>query len=347
MERALVSRLGPEFAQVAKGDGKVIDKDETHIAVEYSEGDVVRIPLGLIPTSAEGTLYPNMLVSDLEVGDTVKKYDVLTYNSGFFKPSPLDPRRVDYMGGCVGRVVLREATYTVEDSSSISEAFAKRMQTSVIKSKSVHIGDFRQEVSGMLQVGDEVDLKTILCTIEDAVSADAGLYDEKTRETLKNWAAMTPRAGVVGKVSGIEVYYNGDIEDMSESLQKIVAANEKRRRRQAKRLGVEYTTGHVGRNVRIDGTTLEADQVLIQFFITTPVGMGIGDKLVVANQAKSTVGEILFGENRTLEGEEFDLIFGAKSFIDRILVSPFGIGSTNTTLRYIGELGYEMYFGKK
>jgi hypothetical protein len=61
---------------------------------------------------------------------------------------------------------------------------------------------------------------------------------------------------------------------------------------------------------------------------------------------KSTVGEILIGSNRTLEGEFIDAIFGAKSVIDRIVTSPFDIGTTNTVLRFIGEEAYADYFGE-
>lgn len=347
MGRAIVSRMGPEFAQVAQNHGEVIEKSEDHIVVKYKDGVEQRVPLGLIHTSAEGSMYPNTLATSLEVGDKVKPFDVISYNTGFFKQSPFDPRRVDYMEGCNARIAIREATYTVEDSSSISVDFAKRMLTQVSKPKSVKISDFHQNVTGLVKVGDSVDLDTILCTIEDTVSSDAGLYDEATREALRRWSAMTPRAKVVGKVEKIEVFYNGDIEDMSESLQKIVAESEKSRKRLAKKLGVEYTTGYVPRNVRIDGANLEQDQAIIIIHITTPVGMGIGDKLVVGNQGKSTVGEILFGNNRTLEGENVDVIFGAKSFIDRIITSPFVNGTTNTLMRYIGESAYEMYFDKE
>lgn len=344
MERAMVSRMGPEFAATAQGDGEVIERSDEHIAVQYKGGKVERFPLGLIHTTAEGSVYPNTLASGMQKGDKVKQFDVLTYNSGFFKPSALNPRRVDYMSGCVGRVALREATYTVEDSASISEAFAVRMTTQVSKLKSVRV-DFRQEVTELVSIGQHSDLDTILCTIEDAISADAGLYDEQTRATLRAWAAMAPRAKAVGVIAKIEVFYNGDVEDMSDTLQRIVDVSEKFRRRNAKLLGVEYTTGQVGRNVRIDGNNLEEGQAIIQVYITTPGAMGIGDKLVIGNQMKSTVGEILFGDNRTLANEIVDLIFGAKSCVDRIVTSPFVIGTTNTVDRFIGEEAFKMYFG--
>lgn len=343
MERALVSRMGPEFASVAEGEGKVIERTDTHVAIAYGE-KVVRYPVGLIHTTAEGSYYPNQLVCNLKEGDTVSQFDVVTYNKGYFKESPFDKRRVDYMPGCLARVALREATYTVEDSSSLSVAFAERMGTVVSKPKAIMV-NYEQNISGLLNVGDSVDLDTILCTIEDDLVGDTSLFDDDTRATLRRWTDMSPRAEVVGTIAKVEVFYNGDYEDMSESLQIIVSQSDKNRRREAKRLGKPATTGRVDRNVRVEGYNIEDNQALIRIYISNPVGMGVGDKLVVGNQGKSTVGEILFGDNRTLEGEVFDMIFGCKSFIDRIITSPFVIGTTNTTLRYIGELAYEMYFG--
>ena len=345
MERVIASRMSPEFAVTAKGDGEITELAADAITVTAKDGTVNKYPLGLIHTTAEGSVYPNTLATELKLGDKVKEYDVITYNKGFFKPSLLDKRRVDYMNGCVGLIALREATYTVEDSSSISVAFAERMGTFVSKLKTIVV-DFQDGVNGLVKIGQKTGLDTILCTIEGAVSSAAGLYDDATRETLRNWAAMTPRAKAVGVVAKIEVYYNGEIDSMSDSLMAIVADSEKERKRSAKRLGKEYVPAIVGRNVRIDGHTLEDRQAIIMVYMTTPVAMGIGDKLVIANQMKSTVGEILFGDNRTIEGETIDAIFGAKSVIDRIVTSPFDIGTTNTVTRFIGEEAYAEMFGE-
>jgi hypothetical protein len=345
MERVIASRMSPEFAVTAKVPGEVTELAVDAITITDNDGKVNKYPLGLVHTTAEGSVYPNTLKTELKLGDKVKVDDVISYNAGFFKPSLMDKRRVDYMNGCVGRIALREATYTVEDSSSISVDFAKRMGTFVSKRKSIMV-DFNDGISGLVKIGDKTDLDTILCTIEGAVSSAAGLYDDATRETLRNWAAMTPRAKAVGVVAKIEVYYNGEIDSMSDSLMAIVADAEKERKRSAKRLGTEYVPARIGRNVRMDGHTLEDGQAIIMVYMTTPVGMGIGDKLVFANQLKSTVGEILFGNNRTVEGESIDAIFGAKSAIDRIVTSPFDIGTTNTYLRFAGEEAYAEYFGE-
>ena len=103
-------------------------------------------------------------------------------------------------------------------------------------------------------------------------------------------------------------------------------------------------TGSVDQSLRIDGNGLELDQVAIKIYISHGVGTGVGDKLVFANQAKSVIGHVLEGTHETLSGTSLDAIFGFKSFLDRIILSPMIIGTTNTLLRVIGEQAAEIYF---
>jgi hypothetical protein len=89
---------------------------------------------------------------------------------------------------------------------------------------------------------------------------------------------------------------------------------------------------------------LEVDHVAIKVYITSNVGMGVGDKAVFGNQMKTVVGHILTGINETESGVQLDAIFGAKSIMDRIVLSPLIIGTTNTLLRVIGEKAAALYF---
>lgn len=345
MERAIAGRMGPEFAAVAKAKGEVIEMSEDHIAVKYEDGTIEKHALGLIHTNAEGSSYPHTLSTKLKPGDKFDKFDVLMYNVGFFKPSPTNPLRVDYMAGCMAKVALREAMYTLEDSSSLDVGFAARMLTYISKPKPITV-DFNNGIDNLVKQGDAIDLDTPLCIVRGEVSSDGGMYGSDDLDLMTRLGAQVPTAGAVGVVSKIEVWYNGEIDDMSDSLQAIVEASEKERRRKSRRLGTKYTTGQVPRGVRVEGNALEPHQACIVVHITVAVPMGTADKLVIGNQMKSTVGEMLYGNNRTLvSGEKLDIIFGAKSPIDRVILGPFSGGSTNTMMRYLGEHAYEMYFG--
>lgn len=341
-ERSMIGRMGKEFGAVASDAGKVIEKTKTKLVVKYQDGKEVSYRIGSTELSAEGTYYPHTLTTQLALGDSVKKGDVLYYNDGFFVPSPFDPKKVDYCFGVDTYVAFREANYTIEDSCAIDAEFAEGMSTSVTKVKS-KLADFDQDITNVLKVGEKVDLDSPLFQLRDAFTQ--GMDEDELTAAVQHFAALSPSADVVGIINRVEVFYNGEIEEMSESLRELTLVSEKKRKQEASDAGETFYPNKVNRFVRIDGTQIESKQALIVYHITINLGMGISDKLVFANQLKSTVGKVLFGKNRTLHGERLDAIFGALSGINRTVTSVYKTGGVNTYLRYVGEETYTRYFG--
>lgn len=342
-ERALIGRMGKEFAQVAKGDGVVKEVTDTNLIVEYKDGTTDTFRIGSSVVNAEGTRYPHELKTMLKPKDKVKAGDLLYYNDGFFVPSAIEKNKVDYSLGLNAFVAFREANYTIEDSAAISENLSKRMGTQVIKMRT-KVMEFDQEISQIVKVGDKVDLDTPLALIEDGFTSE--MDKDELAQALKRYSSNIVRAGDVGVVSHIEVFYNGEIDDMSPSLKALTTKSENARRKLAKEKGEKFFPNKVERNVRIDGNQVEAQQAILVFHVTATLGMGVVDKLVFASQLKSTVGKVLFGENKTLEGEEIDSIFGALSGLNRMVLSVYKQGAVNTYLRYVGEEAYKMFTGK-
>lgn len=334
------------FAQAAKQDGEVLDVDSKSIKILNADGSVTALELGRRFGSAGGLTLPHSLTTGFKKGDKVKKGDIIAYNEGFFEPDYFNPKQVAWKAGVMATTAVMEAIYTLEDSSALSPELAEKLGTSVTKIKTVVV-KFDQSVRNLVKVGDHVDLESILCTIEDAVTARADMFDEHSLDTLRLLSAMTPRAKTTGVVEKVEVFYHGDVDDMSESLQQLVAQADKERKALCRKLNEPVVTGSVDQSLRIDGNGLELDQVAIKIYITHNVGTGVGDKFVFGNQAKTVVGHVLEGVHETLSGTKIDAIFGFKSFLDRIILSPMIIGTTNTLLRIIGEMAAEIYFEEK
>ncbi len=345
-DQILAHKVDETFATTADLDGKVTKLDEDHMVVEYDDGTSAKIQLGRRFGSAAGSIYAHDLVTSFKAGDAVKKGDVLAYNEGFFEPSPFSKRQVSWKSGVLTRTVIIETAGTLEDSSYISHGLANKLATEVVKEKYV-IVRFGQSIRDMVRVGDKVDLDTILCTIEDAVTADNKLFDDASMSTLRLLSAMTPTAKVVGEVQKVEVFYHGDIEDMSDSLANIAASADRDRKRLCRKLGVPEVTGTVDQSMRIDGNGLDLDCMAIKFTIASTVGTGLGDKAVFGNQMKTVVGRVIEGIHETENGDWYDSIFGCKSIQDRIVLSPLLLGTTNTLLRVIGEKAALEYFGKR
>ncbi len=345
-EQVLAHRVDDTFAKVAEMDGKVVDLSDDHLTVEYTDGTKVAIETGKRFGVSAGSVYPNEIKTTFKVGEQVKKGDVLAYNEGFFEPTLFNKRQVTWKAGVIARTAILEAGFTLEDSSAITPRLAELLTTRTTKVKTI-IVKFDQSIRDLVKAGDKVDLDTILCSIEDSVTANNKLFDEDSLSSLRLLSAMTPRAKVVGTVEKIEVYYHGDIEDMSESLQELATAGDRDRKRKCRKLGTPVVTGSVDQSLRIDGSGLDLGCVAIQVYITSDVGTGIGDKAVFGNQMKTVIGRVLEGVHETESGKPFDAIFGAKSIQDRIVWSPMVIGTTNTLMRVICEKASDVYFAKK
>ena len=344
-EQILAHRTDGLFASAAPFNGTVTELTDTSIRVQYEDGSTQSYEIGRRFGTSVGTTLPNTLTTGFKLGDKVNKGDIVAYNSGFFEPLYFNPKQVAWKAGVMAKTALLEAVYTLEDSSAITQELADALATQVTKVKVIKL-KFDQSVRNLVQIGDQMDLETILCTIEDSVTARADLFDERSLDTLRLLSAMTPKAKTVGVVEKIEVFYHGDFEDMSESLQSLATIGDKDRRRTAKRLGKPSVTGSVDQSLRIDGEGLDLDHMAIKVYITGTVSAGIGDKAVFGNQMKTVFGRILTGVHETVSGVKVDAIFGYKSIQDRIVLSPLIIGTTNTLLRVIGENAADIFFNE-
>lgn len=280
------------------------------------------------------------------MGSKFKEGEVLVYNKGFFEPDPLDNRQVLMKSGVLAKTAILEQAHTYEDASVISEKLAGKMTTGSTKVRNIFVS-FDQSIRNLVKVGSDVNIETILCMIEDSVTADNQLFDEESMDVLKTMSTNAPAAKAVGKVERIEVFYHGDMEDMSESLQSIAKASDKVRVKRLKALGKKPTTGQVDGNVRIDKDPLDVDSMVIKVYITGEVTAGVGDKFVFANQMKSVCSGVMTGTNETESGVELDALFSYISINNRIVLSPEVIGTTTSLLKVMSKNVAKAYLSKR
>lgn len=345
-EKIIANRTSDLYAYTAKKKGKIISLEEDHITVEYDDGEIKVIELGRRFGLAEGSVIPHQLTTKLKLGDKVDKNDVIAYNENYFEPDFFNPRLVNWKLGSTAKTVILESTDTLEDSSAISERLSDIMATTITKVRNIVVG-FDQTIKNMVKVGQHVDLTSILCTIEDPITASNNLFDEETLSTLHSFSKNTPRAKYSGVIEKIEVFYNGETSDMSDSLKAIANASDRNLKRysQIKRKN-KTITGSVDSSMRIDGNPLELDTLVIKIYITTDVPANVGDKMVFGNQMKTVCGRVMSQEITTESGEIIDAVFGYQSISNRIVNSPFVIGTTNTLLKVISKKAVEIYKGK-
>jgi hypothetical protein len=343
-EQVLAQRTSDLFAYSARFKGRVLAKKNNSILIEYEDGTKKGIELGRRYGAAAGLTIAHDIVSDMMEGQTFEKGDIIAYNKGFFEKDILNPNNVIWKMGVVAKTVLWESPQTHEDASAISRKLADKLTTKITKVKQVVVR-FDQEIKEILSPGNSVEHRTILCTIEDPVTSNAGLFDENTLSSLQMFSNQTPLAKTKGVLEKIEIFYNGEKEDMSSSLRALADASDRALGSKLRSLGKTSLTGQVDESFRIDGDPLQLDHLVIKFYLTSDVSSGVGDKGVFANQMKTVFSEVMSYEMRTESGEEIDAVFGQKSIDDRIVISALTIGTTNTLLDVIAKEAVKLYKG--
>jgi len=343
-ETVLAHRCNDLFAATAKDKGKVESVSDKAITVVYSDGTKASFELGRRYGNASGAIIPHELKTIFKEGQTFKEGDCLAYNSNYFDLDPLNPRQAIFKMGVMAKTVLMDSSDTLEDSSAISEKMAKKLSTKVTYVRDILL-NFDQTVHQLIKVGSQVDSDSVLCIIEDVLTAQASEFDETNVDTLRLIAANSPKAKYKGQVERIEAYYHGEIEDIPEDVQDIIAASNRDRKRLARELGKPYVDGKVDASLRLEGKGLPEKHVVIRVYITSDVGTGSGDKGVFANQLKTIFRRVMTGKHETESGEEIDAIFSYASVNNRIVDSPIIIGTTNVLLKLISKKMADAYFG--
>jgi len=343
-EQVIAHRSGKKFAYTAKGKGTVVSIKNNVLKVKYEDDSVDAVEIGRVFTSGEGHTYPNDLLTTVQAGDTVEKGDVLVYNNWFFELSPFAPRQVVYKHGVPVRVALYESVNTLEDGSRISPKTSAAMRAYETEIRDLVL-DFKTTLHTLVEVGEEVHPDDTLCTMEDPSSSAADLFSESGVSSLQLLVDKAPRAKLHGKVDHIEIAYNGELEDMSPTLRKVVEEYDRKLRNKNRDLGDEVSEGRADESMRVNNQPLQMDQLVIRIFISHGRDAFAGDKGVLGNQMKSVFGQVIPGVFETESGVALDMEFSDKSIEDRIVRSSRKSGMMNALLIHTGARGVAAYRG--
>lgn len=344
-EQVIAHRSGKKFAYVATGKGEVVSIKNSVLKVKYEDGSTDAVEVGRVFTKGEGHTYPNDLICTVKAGDTVVKGDVLVYNNWFFEPSPFAPRQVNYKHGVPVRVALYESVNTLEDASRITLKTSAAMRAYETEVRDIVI-DFKTTLHTLVEVGEEIHPDDTLCTMEDPSSTAADLFSETGVGSLQLLVDKAPRAKLHGVVDKIEVLYNGELEDMSPSLRKVVEDYDRKLRNKNRDLGEDVFEGRADESMRVNNNPLQIDQLVIRIYISHGRDAFAGDKGVYGNQMKSVFSAPISGVFETESGVELDAEFSDKSIEDRIVRSPRKAGMMNALLIHTGMRGVKAYRGE-
>lgn len=338
-EAVLPIRVSDKFCITAEEPGKVISVTKSDVTIEYINKGKTKYRMKSWTSKEEaGSCYTHYMITNLKVGDTIEKDDTILYDSFFFEPDIFNPKRVIYRQGDVITVALTEDKETFEDSAGVHKRLSDRLKTVVTKVKSIKLSK-DDNIINLVKPGQKVEYTDILLTISDPIFANSKI-DEQTLSILQDLKNISPKAKFKGIIEKVEIRYNCEKDEMSESLK---LATEESDKRLIESFGFP---GKVNGSYSIEGVPLLAGEVQIKIYISGEDRMAIGDKAIFANQLKFTVGEVFDYDIATEDGTDIDATFGLTSIMARIVCSSLNMGTTGMCLEKLEERVIEMYFGK-
>lgn len=342
-DAVVASRLGSLYVARVEKPGEIVSVSKDFLKVVYDDGEKQGWEIGTIHGKAEGKAIPHIFTTDMSKGDRFEPGDILAWNTGFFERDFFAPRNVVMKTGAMFRTVLMENNDTLEDGSRIGARAQSKLATWTSKEKGILVR-FDQVVENLVEVGQDVAEDDNLCRIFEA-GTEGIATTNAALDALNKLVGNNPTAGKQGKVTRIEVVYNGNEEDMHPSLRAIAENDAKRRARYARETGKKVAkTGKISRPSFVSGEKVIPDTMVISIFIDSLLPHGVGDKHSMANQLKSVPGGTLIGINETLDGKEIDMIFGYRSVNDRIVGSPIKQGTVNTTMIAATDQYFDILF---
>lgn len=340
-EYVIPQRTKALFCKTAERNGIVISLNEKGIVVQYDDNTTIGVKLGFQYGNHEGSTFRHDVITPLKLNQKVKIGDAIAYNTSFFEPDFFDPNRIVFKNTITAKVALMESQKTLEDSCSISDSVAEKLRVNTTHIKSVVI-NFNQNILKVHDVG-AMAYGDILCFVEDEITSNTDVFNEENINTLLSLSRNVVKSKYNGTLDKIVVIYHGDKEDMSTTIRKLSDISDKNLKNESKSTNDEILTGSVNSDYRVDGNPLLLDTAEIQFFITTSHNTGVGDKTVFAHQMKSVIGDVFKEPIVTEHGEIVEAVFGAQSIANRIVMSPYIIGTTITLLKKIAENAVKMY----
>lgn len=341
-DEALPYLCSDMFAFKAKENGKVLEVTKDYMTIEYKDGtkDFIDLRENVKKNSDGGVFEVLKLDTDLKVGSTIKKGEIAAYDKKSFS-SNTGFGNLSTSVGILSKVAILETDEGYEDSAIISNRLSQNLMSQVVVQKSVLL-DEKTNVYNLIKKGKHVDVGDTLMIIQNAFDeedANALLRNITDTDYVSTVGRVPIKSKITGTVQDIKIYRSCDLEDMSDSLKKIVSDydSEIRKLRRAAKgsesgldLEPDYKLPPTGKLKN------SPNHVLIEFYLRYDDKMSIGDKVVYYSALKGVVKDIFpEGDEPRSEfrpNEPIDTMMSVESINARMVGSIISTGYINKIL---------------
>lgn len=297
-----------------------------------------------VKKNSDGGFYVTVtLVTRLKEGQKFKKDDIIAYDAySFSKASESD--NLAYNLGALTKVAIMNNDEGFEDSTSVSNWLSEALASEVVAmkdtpplSKSTHIS-FIAKVGDYIQEGDPLIIYQNAFEEEDANLLLRAIGSE---DIVSDLGKIRLKSKYTGVVQDIKIYRTCEINEMSESMAKIVTDYEKKIKATkamynkydipgANMLDPDYIMPQTGKLKNC------SDGIVIEFYVKYNDKLGVGDKCVAQSANKGVVKDIFPVGKEPFTAlrpdEKINAVFAARSFNARMVTSVFRAGAINKLL---------------
>ena len=345
------------FAFKAKNNGKVIEITPEYMLVEYTDKtkDYINLDEQTMKNSDGGFYITLQLITDLKVGSKFKSGDVIAWDKASFSKK-IGLQQLSYNVGCLAKIAILTSEDGYEDSGVCSEWLSHAMESDVVNLSSRALKP-NSDILFIVNKGDAVREGDPILIYQNAFD------DDDANMLLKNLNIEDDDISTVGKtvmnskvtgvISDIKLYRTCDIQDMSESLQKLFKAKEAKISKLKKISKDSLNPAQFDPDTKLEATgKMKAidDGVLIEIYMRYNDKLAIGDKLANLNANKVVLMDVYPDEEAPYTDyrpdDKIDIISSAASIDARMITSPFKNGALNKLLIELQRKCAEIY-GKK
>lgn len=314
-DEAIKYKLGSDFVIIAEEDGEVVEKNEsTNIMIlKYKSGNTKAVDLAphIVKNGAGGFYLSNKLITDYKVGDKFKQHDTIAYHEKYFAKDPVNGVRMTV--GPLMKVAVMSTYNTYQDGSICTEKMSEMMATKVVFPDTAIIGK-NSNIEYMAKIGDHVEVGDSLVQFDESFEETElnkflkGLGDDQV-EAINENSRNNIKASHPGTIVDIKIYATSELDEMSESLQKVIGKyykgvmnkkamlNKYDKSESVVKCGMLFTetTGKVEPNAFgvIKGHKVENGAILVEFYIEHGDKLGVGDKAVLFTANKIVIDELV------------------------------------------------------
>lgn len=255
--------------------------------------------------------------------------------------------------GLLTKVAILETDEGYEDSAIISNRLSENLSSQVVIQKPVLI-DAKTNVYKMIKKGKSVNVGDSLMIIQNAFDdedANILLRSITDEELVSNAGRIPITSKITGVVQDIKIYRSCELEDMSDSLRKVVEnyESEIRKLKKVASDSIDNAAANIEPDYKLTPTGKlknSPNHVLIEFYLRYDDKMSVGDKIVYYSALKGVTKDIFpAGKEPRSEfrpNEPIDTLLSIESINGRMVGSIINTGCINKILIELGRKSREI-----